>query len=45
MGKIGGNGDLMARGGENIFCSKIYGGNQSIEAIKKRITDCTINVI
>ena len=55
MGKIGGYGDLMARGGGNIFSNKIYGGhwnflnikiiNQSIEAIKKRIPDCKINVI
>jgi hypothetical protein len=55
MGKIGGYGDLMARGVGNIFSSKIYGGhwdffkhqnhNQSIEAIKKRIPDCKINVI
>jgi hypothetical protein len=27
MGKIGGYGDLMARGGGNIFSSKIYGGH------------------
>jgi hypothetical protein len=25
MGKIGGYGDLIARGGRNIFSSKIYG--------------------
>ena len=57
MGKIGGYGDLMVRGGGNIFSSKIYGGNwkfmgaigiinQNIEVIKKIIPDCKIiNVI
>jgi hypothetical protein len=55
MGKIGGYGDLLARGVGNDFHSKIYGGhwiffnikiiNQSIEAIKKRMPDCSVKLM